>query len=43
MFPSHDRAAAYLGITNIHWGGDWDRDTEVNDQTFNDLAHFERS
>ena len=26
---------------NIRWGGDWDRDTEVDDQTFMDLAHFE--
>ena len=25
----------------VRWGGDWDGDTEVNDQTFNDLAHFE--
>ena len=25
----------------IRWGGDWDRDLELNDQTFNDLAHFE--
>jgi hypothetical protein len=25
----------------IRWGGDWDKDTEVKDNTFNDLAHFE--
>jgi peptidoglycan L-alanyl-D-glutamate endopeptidase CwlK len=25
----------------IRWGGDWDSDTEVRDQTFMDLAHFE--
>ena len=25
----------------IRWGGDWDRDTYVRDQTFNDLPHFE--
>jgi len=25
----------------IRWGGDWDRDTRVNDQNFNDLVHFE--
>lgn len=25
----------------IIWGGDWDRDTQLQDQTFNDLAHFE--
>lgn len=26
---------------SIRWGGDWDRDTEVMDNTFNDLGHFE--
>ena len=25
----------------LRWGGDWDRDTEVRDQTFFDLGHFE--
>jgi peptidoglycan L-alanyl-D-glutamate endopeptidase CwlK len=25
----------------IRWGGDWDKDTETNDQRFNDLPHFE--
>ena len=25
----------------IRWGGDWDSDTEVHDQTFFDLPHFE--
>ena len=28
------------GIT-LRWGGDWDRDTEVVDNTFDDLVHFE--
>lgn len=32
--------AEAMGI-NIRWGGDWDSDTEVQDQTFNDLVHFE--
>ena len=32
--------AKEMGIT-IRWGGDWDSDTEVNDQKFNDLVHFE--
>lgn len=32
--------AIELGIP-IRWGGDWDGDTEVNDQTFMDLVHFE--
>lgn len=26
---------------DIRWGGDWDSDTEVTDQKFNDLPHFE--
>ncbi len=25
----------------IRWGGDWDGDGDTNDQTFNDLFHFE--
>ena len=29
-----------MGIP-IRWGGDWDRDTQVKDQTFHDLGHFE--
>jgi peptidoglycan L-alanyl-D-glutamate endopeptidase CwlK len=26
---------------SLRWGGDWDRDTEVLDNKFNDLCHFE--
>jgi len=26
---------------NIRWGGDWDSDTEVKDETFMDIAHYE--
>jgi peptidoglycan L-alanyl-D-glutamate endopeptidase CwlK len=26
---------------NIRWGGDWDSDTQVNDNNFDDLVHFE--
>ncbi len=29
-----------LGI-NLRWGGDWDSDTQLKDQRWNDLAHFE--
>lgn len=29
-----------MGI-NIRWGHDWDRDTQLHDQTFNDFPHFE--
>jgi hypothetical protein len=25
----------------IRWGGDWDGDHELTDQTFDDLVHFE--
>jgi len=32
--------AKALGI-KIRWGGDWDMDGDVNDQWFNDLAHYE--
>ena len=32
--------AAVMGI-KIRWGGDWDGDTELGDQEFNDLVHFE--
>lgn len=32
--------ASQLGIP-IRWGGDWDGDRDLNDQTFNDLVHFE--
>jgi peptidoglycan L-alanyl-D-glutamate endopeptidase CwlK len=34
--------AAALGLAGrIRWGGDWDQDGSVTDQTFNDLWHFE--
>ena len=32
--------AVELGI-RLRWGGDWDGDNELRDQTFNDLVHFE--
>jgi len=32
--------ASELGVT-IRWGGDWDTDTFVMDNSFDDLAHFE--
>lgn len=25
----------------LRWGGDWDSDNDFNDQTFDDLSHFE--
>lgn len=32
--------ATMKGI-KIRWGGDWDQDTQVNDNDFDDLVHFE--
>jgi peptidoglycan LD-endopeptidase CwlK len=32
--------AAMMSIP-IRWGGDWDGDRNIKDQTFNDLVHFE--
>lgn len=32
--------AGKMGIP-LRWGGDWDMDTYVRDQRFNDLPHFE--
>lgn len=26
---------------NIRWGGDWNQDTQIKDNSFNDLVHFE--
>lgn len=32
--------ATALGI-NIRWGGNWDNDNELTDNSFDDLVHFE--
>jgi len=32
--------AAQMGIS-LRWGGDWDMDTDLSDNKFNDLVHFE--
>ncbi len=32
--------AKAMGI-KLRWGGDWDNDTEVRDNRFDDLVHFE--
>jgi len=29
-----------MGI-RLRWGGDWDGDTELDDNKFDDLPHFE--
>ena len=31
----------YRYQVRIRWGGDWDGDNDLNDQTFDDLVHFE--
>lgn len=37
-----DQLRSYGLISHaIRWGGDWNRDTEVKDNKFNDLCHFE--
>jgi hypothetical protein len=35
------KGIAIIRGISIRWGGDWDRDTYVRDQKFNDLPHFE--
>jgi len=39
-------AGIVLGVAeaegvSLRWGGDWDGDRKMNDQTFHDLPHFE--
>lgn len=34
-------AVAKLLKIEIRWGGDWDRDGNFKDQSFDDLVHFE--
>lgn len=33
--------SAKIYKVKIRWGGDWDGDLDLKDQTFNDLCHFE--
>jgi len=35
------KTAETLGI-NYRWGGDWDGDYNLRDQSFNDLVHFQK-
>lgn len=47
LFAGHVLAVAQMlyaagKITHlVRWGGDWDKDTEVADNGFDDLVHFE--
>jgi hypothetical protein len=38
--PAIVQVAKDMGI-ELRWGGDWDQDGDMNDQTFMDLVHFE--
>lgn len=41
LFAGYVLATAKAMAINLRWGGDWDRDTEVRDNSFDDLVHFE--
>lgn len=40
-FAGYFKAVADMMGISIRCGADWDNDTDVNDQNFNDLCHFE--
>ncbi len=40
-FAGFVQAIAESMGTPLRWGGDWDSDRDLADQTFNDLIHFE--
>jgi len=40
-FAGYVMAVADMMGIPIRWGGDWDRDHNLSDQTFDDLVHFE--
>ena len=40
-FGGYVKGIARMMEIPIRWGGDWDNDTQTNDQRFNDLVHFE--
>ena len=35
------KGIAYMMGIKVRWGGDWDSDNDLKDQTFNDLWHWE--
>jgi len=41
LFAGYVKGIASQMNINIRWGGDWDSDNIMKDQTFNDLPHFE--
>jgi hypothetical protein len=40
-FAGYVKGVADMHNVNIRWGGDWDGDLDLHDQTFFDLGHFE--
>ncbi len=40
-FAGYVKGVAISNNIQIRWGGDWDSDNNFNDQTFDDLVHFE--
>ena len=40
-FAGFVKGVAYRMNISIRWGGDWDGDTELSDNKFDDLVHFE--
>lgn len=41
FFAGHVQMVSKMMDIKVRWGGDWDSDTQVADQTFFDLAHYE--
>jgi len=41
LFAGFVLGIAHMKGIKIRWGGDWDGDTKMKDQKFNDLVHFE--
>ncbi len=41
LFAGFVLGVAMIRGIPIRWGGDWDSDTQVKDNTFDDLVHFE--
>ncbi len=41
LFAGYVLATAKAMGIDLRWGGDWDGDTEVRDNGFDDLVHFE--
>ena len=41
LLAGHVLMCAKAMEIKLRWGGDWDRDTEVKDNSFDDLPHYE--